>query len=236
MANAALEIVKLDAGYGSAQVLFDVSFAIESGAVMALLGRNGMGKSTLIKSIVGLASVRAGSIRVEGKDVAGWPSYRVARSGVGLVPEGRQIFTDLTVAENLVATARPAPGNDGWSLDAVYTLFPRLAERRGNYGNQLSGGEQQMLAIGRALMTQPRILILDEATEGLAPLVRAEIWKTLATLKARRLSVLVVDRDVRALAQLADRFIILEKGRVVESGAAVELISNRVLIERYVGV
>ena len=236
MANAALEIVKLDAGYGSAQVLFDVSFAIESGAVMALLGRNGMGKSTLIKSIVGLASVRAGSIQVEGKDVAGWPSYRVARAGVGLVPEGRQIFTDLTVAENLVATARPALAQAGWTLDAVYTLFPRLAERRGNYGNQLSGGEQQMLAIGRALMTQPRILILDEATEGLAPLVRAEIWKTLATLKARRLSVLVVDRDVRALAQLADRFIILEKGRVVESGAAVELVSNRSLIERYVGV
>ena len=236
MSGPALAIEQLAAGYGSAQVLFDISLEIAAGEVLALIGRNGMGKSTLIKSMVGLANIRSGTVRVGGKDVTHWPSYRIARAGIGLVPEGRQIFSDLTVAENLIATARRASGENAWTVDGVYALFPRLQERRHHFGNQLSGGEQQMLAIGRALLTQPRLLILDEATEGLAPLVRAEIWKTLGALKTRGLTVLVVDRDVRALSILADRFAILDKGRLAASGPAAELARDRSLVERYVGV
>ncbi len=227
---------QLEAGYGSARVLFGVDLQVRRGEVVALMGRNGMGKTTLVKSIVGLASRMGGRILVEGRDVSRWASYRVARAGIGLVPEGRQVFSALTAEENLLATARRSAAPDAWTLESVYRLFPRLAERRWHYGNQLSGGEQQMLAIGRALLTQPALLMLDEATEGLAPLIRREIWSTLRTLKARGLSVLVVDRDLRALGALADRYVILEKGRVARTGPARELTAERTLIEGYLGV
>ena len=227
---------QLEAGYGSAQVLFGIDLQVRRGEVVALMGRNGMGKTTLIRTIIGLATRMGGRILVEGKDVTRWASYRVARAGVGLVPEGRQVFAALTTEENLVATARESSAPGAWTLESVYRLFPRLAERRRHYGNQLSGGEQQMLAIGRALLTQPALLLLDEATEGLAPLIRQEIWRTLQTLKERGLSVLVVDRDLKALGALADRYVILEKGRVARSGPSRELLSERALIERYLGV
>ncbi|MSQ71630.1 MAG: ABC transporter ATP-binding protein [Betaproteobacteria bacterium] len=235
-ADAVLSIEKLDAGYGSAQVLFGVDIDVRRSEVVALMGRNGMGKTTLVKSIVGLAARMAGRILVGGEDVTRWASYRVARKGVGLVPEGRHVFSALTTEENLVATAREPAGGNAWSLDGVFELFPRLAERRRHYGNQLSGGEQQMLAIGRALLTQPTLLILDEATEGLAPLIRQEIWRTLQVLKSRGLSVLVVDRNLRALGALADRYVVLEKGRVARTGPASDLLDQRALIERYIGV
>ena len=236
IAAQVLATEQLEAGYGSAQVLFGIDLQVARGEVVALMGRNGMGKTTLIRTIIGLATRMGGRILVEGRDVTRWASYRVARAGVGLVPEGRQVFAALTTEENLVATARESAAPDAWTLESVYRLFPRLAERRHHYGNQLSGGEQQMLAIGRALLTQPALLMLDEATEGLAPLIRQEIWRTLQTLKERGLSVLVVDRDLKALGALADRYVILEKGRVARSGPARELISERALIERYLGV
>ena len=235
-AATVLATEQLEAGYGSAQVLFGIDLQVARGEVVALMGRNGMGKTTLIRTIIGLATRMGGRILVDGRDVTRWASYRVARAGVGLVPEGRQVFAALTTEENLVATARESAAPDAWTLESVYRLFPRLAERRHHYGNQLSGGEQQMLAIGRALLTQPALLMLDEATEGLAPLIRQEIWRTLQTLKERGLSVLVVDRDLKALGALADRYVILEKGRVARSGPARELISERALIERYLGV
>ncbi len=235
-ADAVLSVEKLDAGYGSAQVLFAVDIEVRRSEVLALMGRNGMGKTTLAKSILGLATRMAGRVLVGNEDVISWPSYRVARKGVGLVPEGRHVFSALTTEENLLATARESVATDAWTLAGVYRLFPRLAERRRQYGNQLSGGEQQMLAIGRALLTQPTLLILDEATEGLAPLIRQEIWRTLQVLKARGLSVLVVDRDLRALGALADRYVVLEKGRVARTGPASDLLLQRALIERYIGV
>jgi branched-chain amino acid transport system ATP-binding protein len=227
-----LEIRGLCAGYGSAQVLFGVDLEIAAGEVMALMGRNGMGKSTLVRSVLGLTFVSAGTVTVAGRNVTGWPSYRVARTGIGWVPEGRQVFAALTIEENLLVAARPGP----WTVAKVYGLFPPLAGRKHHYGNQISGGEQQMLAIGRALLTQPALLVLDEATEGLAPLVRQEIWRTLARLKESGQSVLIVDRDFAALARLADRFAVMEKGRVVHSGPAAELVANRAAIERFVGV
>ena len=231
MTNA-LEIRNLYAGYGSAEVLFGVNLAVGTGEVLALMGRNGMGKSTLIRAILGLTSVRGGTVSVAGCDVTGWPSHRVAQAGVGWVPEGRQIFAALTVEENLRVAARPGQ----WKTEAVYRLFPRLAERKGHFGNQISGGEQQMLAIGRALLTQPAILILDEATEGLAPLVRLEIWRTLARLKEQRQTVLIVDRDFDALRRFADRIAVMDKGRVAHAGPASELTAKRAEIERLVGV
>ena len=231
MTNA-LEIRNLYAGYGSAEVLFGVNLAVGTGEVLALMGRNGMGKSTLIRAILGLTSVRGGTVSVAGCDVTGWPSHRVAQAGVGWVPEGRQIFAALTVEENLRVAARPGQ----WKMDAVYRLFPRLAERKGHFGNQISGGEQQMLAIGRALLTQPAILILDEATEGLAPLVRLEIWRTLARLKEQRQTVLIVDRDFEALRRFADRIAVMDKGRLAHAGPASELTAKRAEIERLVGV
>jgi branched-chain amino acid transport system ATP-binding protein len=230
--SAALEVCKLHAGYGSAEVLFGVDLAIAAGEVLALMGRNGMGKSTLIRAILGLSSVSGGSVSVAGRDVTGWPSHRVARAGVGWVPEGRQIFAALTIEENLRVAARAGQ----WTLEAVYQLFPRLAERKRHFGSQISGGEQQMLAIGRALLTQPAILILDEATEGLAPLVRVEMWRTLTRLKQRGQTVLIVDRDFNALARFADRIAVMEKGRLAHTGAASELTTNRAGIERLVGV
>ena len=227
-----LALRDVHSGYGSAEVLFGVTLEIGQGEMLALLGRNGMGKSTLIRTILGLTALNAGSIQVRGKDVSGWPSHRVARAGIGWVPEGRQVFTDLTIEENLLVSSR----SGHWTLDRVYQLFPRLQERKRHYGNQISGGEQQMLAIGRALLTQPAVLILDEATEGLAPLVRQEIWRTLGVLKQSGQSALIVDRDLAALAGLADRFAVMEKGRIVFSGSGAQLQSERGSIERYIHV
>jgi branched-chain amino acid transport system ATP-binding protein len=228
----ALEVKDLRAGYGSAEVLFGVSLAIGASEVLAMMGRNGMGKSTLIRSILGLTAVSAGTVQVAGKDVTRWPSHRVARAGVGWVPEGRQIFAGLTIEENLLVSARKG----SWNLEKVYGLFPRLRERKQHFGNQISGGEQQMLAIGRALLTQPAVLMLDEATEGLAPLIRLEIWRTLGALKSSGQSVLIVDRDLDALAKLADRFAVMEKGRVALSGTNLELHTKRSEIERFLHV
>jgi branched-chain amino acid transport system ATP-binding protein len=227
-----LSVRHLQASYGTAQVLFDVSFTVNAGEVVTLLGRNGMGKTTTIRSIMGLVRPH-GEIRFDGAAVTGLPPYKVAQAGVGLVPEGRQIFPNLTVEENLVATAAARTGSRRWNLDAVYELFPRLKERRGNMGNQLSGGEQQMLAIGRALMTNPKLLILDEATEGLAPLIRAEIWDCLKRLRGEHQSILVIDKNVDALAGFADRHVIIEKGRSVWTGTSEELMADADLKDRY---
>ena len=227
-----LEVRDLQTAYGRSQVLFDISLQIEAGQVVTLLGRNGMGKTTTVRSIMGITPSRSGTIVFEGKEIQRLPSYRVAKAGIGLVPEGRQVFPNLTVRENLVATRR----GSGWTLEKVYELFGQLRERQGNYGNQLSGGEQQMLAIGRALMTNPRLLILDEATEGLAPLIRAEIYRSIGQLKAGGLSLLVIDKDVRALTRVADRHFVLEKGRVVWSGSSAELAANQDLQHKHLGV
>jgi branched-chain amino acid transport system ATP-binding protein len=221
--------------YGLSQVLFGVSLSIAPGEMVTLMGRNGMGKTTTVRSIMGLTPARAGSIRFAGSDIRGLPSYRVAQRGLGLVPEGRQIFPNLTVRENLAATAVARDGAV-WTLETVYGLFPRLAERDASMGNQLSGGEQQMLAIGRALMTNPRLLILDEATEGLAPLIRAEIWRCLARLKASGLAILVIDKNVDTLIRVADRHFLIERGRVVWSGASRELAAAPEVQHRYLGV
>jgi len=230
--SALLDVRGLEAAYGASQVLFGIDLAIGAGEVVTLLGRNGMGKTTTIRAILGLVPPRAGTIGFAGDAIAGWPSHRIARAGIGLVPEGRQVFPNLTVEENLVATARPGE----WTLRRVHALFPRLAERAGNMGNQLSGGEQQMLAIGRALMTNPRLLVLDEACEGLAPIVRAEIWRILAELKATGLSILVVDKNVKALLRLADRHVIVEKGRVVWTGSSDALAADEAAQHRHLGV
>jgi len=227
-----LEVRGLEAAYGASQVLFGVDLEVGAGEVVALLGRNGMGKTTTLRAVTGLTPPRAGSVRLGGAAVAGWPAHRIARAGLGLVPEGRQVFPNLTVRENLLATAR----GTGWSLETVVALFPPLASRSDNLGSQLSGGEQQMLAIGRALMTNPRLLILDEATEGLAPLVRAEIWRVIARLKREGLSILVVDKNLRALLRLADRHVILEKGRVVWTGASPALAADEAMQHRFLGV
>jgi branched-chain amino acid transport system ATP-binding protein len=227
-----LEIRDLQTAYGRSQVLFGVSLDVPPSQVVSLLGRNGMGKTTTIKSIMGITTPKAGEVQFDGKELRGLPSYRIAQAGLGLVPEGRQVFPNLTVRENLVATSR---GNS-WDLGRVYALFPQLKERQGNYGNQLSGGEQQMLAIGRALMTNPKLLILDEATEGLAPLIRTEIYRSIAQLKSEGLSILVIDKDVKALSRVADRHYVLEKGRVVWSGTSAELTGNTELQHRYLGV
>ena len=229
----------LEAAYGASQVLFGVDLRVGAGEVVTLLGRNGMGKTTTVRTIMGLLPLKAGRVTFDGRDIAGMPSYRVAKAGLGLVPEGRQIFPNLTVRENLVATARPPTGgasSEGWTLARIYDLFPRLRERADNMGNQLSGGEQQMLAIGRALMTNPRLLILDEATEGLAPLIRAEIWRCLAALKSLGQSILVIDKNVEALTRFADRHTIIEKGRVVWTGTSTDLRTNEELQHRYLGV
>ena len=219
MSDAILELDGIETCYGLSQVLFGISLSIAPGEMVTLMGRNGMGKTTTVRSIMGLTPARAGRVRFLGEDIRGLPSYRVAQLGIGLVPEGRQIFPNLNVRENLVATAVKRAGGT-WTLERVYELFPRLAEREASMGNQLSGGEQQMLAIGRALMTNPRLLILDEATEGLAPLIRQEIWRCLARLKESGLSVLVIDKNVGALMRVADRHFLIERGRVVWTGAS----------------
>jgi branched-chain amino acid transport system ATP-binding protein len=231
-----LSVRHLQAAYGAAQVLFDISLDVGAGEVVTLLGRNGMGKTTTIKSIMGLLRSRGGEVRFDGAVMTGLAPYRVAQAGIGLVPEGRQIFPTLTVEENLVATAAARTGSRRWNLDAVYDLFPRLKERRGNLGTQLSGGEQQMLAIGRALMTNPKLVILDEATEGLAPLIRTEIWTCLKRLRGERQSILVIDKNVDALASFADRHVIIEKGRSVWTGTSAELIADATLKDRYLHV
>jgi branched-chain amino acid transport system ATP-binding protein len=236
-AAAVLEVRHLQAAYGDSQVLFDVSFDVGAGEVVTLLGRNGMGKTTTISAIMGIVRPRAGEVVFAGAAVTGWPSFRIAQRGAGLVPEGRQVFPNLTVRENLLALAanrdaRPGP----WELDGVLALFPALAARLDGAGSLLSGGEQQMLAIGRALMTNPRLLILDEATEGLAPLVREEIWQVLARLKADGQSILLVDKNVKALSRIADRHYVLEKGRVVWSGDSAALRAHPELQNRYLGV
>ena len=235
---ALLDVDGLTAFYGTSQALFGLSFAARAGECVTLLGRNGMGKTTTVKSVVGMLRSRKGSVRFDGADISGWPSYRIAQAGVGLVPEMRQIFPTLTVRENLVATARARAGVGAapWTLDRVYALFPRLAERASNMGNQLSGGEQQMLAIGRALMTNPRLLILDEATEGLAPLVRAEIWNCLAALKREGLTLVVIDKNIGPLTRLADRHFIVEKGRIAWRGDSAALIASPQVLHQYVGV
>ena len=230
-----LTVEKLQAGYGPAQVLFDVSFTVGAGEVVTLLGRNGMGKTTTIRTIMGLLPARGGSATFEGEPLIALPPYRIAQRGLGLVPEGRQVFPTLSVEENLVATAA-SRFSDAWTLARVYEFFPRLAERRYNMGNQLSGGEQQMLAIGRALMTNPKLLILDEATEGLAPLVRAEIWACLGRLKSEGQAILLVDKHLDALTKIADRHVVIEKGHVVWTGTSAALMADRSVKERYLQV
>ena len=214
-----LRVDSLAAGYGHSQVLFDVSLAVDAGQVVTLMGRNGMGKTTTVRALMGMlpalgGRVLAGRVGWQGASILGQPAHVIARQGLGLVPEGRQVFPTLTVLENLTATARPGL----WTLPRVLELFPRLGERAGNLGARLSGGEQQMLAIGRALLTNPSLLILDEATEGLAPLVRAEIWAVLARLKAEGLAILLIDKNLGAVMRLSDHLVIVEKGRSVWSG------------------
>lgn len=232
-----LSVRSLQSAYGRSQVLFDVGLDIAEGEVVTLLGRNGMGKTTTVRSIMGLLAPKGGEISFEGRAVAGIAPEKIARCGIGLVPEGRQVFPTLSVRENLVATAsnrlkRSSP----WTLERVYALFPRLQERAGQSARTLSGGEQQMLAVGRALMTNPKLLILDEATEGLAPVIRAEIWGCIEALKAQGQSILLIDKNINVLKRIADRHYIIEKGRTVWSGSSNDLAANAELVHRYVGV
>ncbi|MHA7060574.1 ABC transporter ATP-binding protein [Azospirillum argentinense] len=232
-----LRVANLTAAYGSSQALFGMELSVDAGEAVTLMGRNGMGKTTTIKAIMGLVAPTGGSIVFEGTEIAGRPPHRIARAGIALVPEGRQVFPTLTVRENLIATAANRfARRDPWTVERVHALFPRLAERAGNLARNLSGGEQQMLAVGRALMTNPKLLILDEATEGLAPLVRQEIWDCLARLKDEGQAILVVDKNVHALAALADRHHVIEKGRLVWSGSSAALLADPTLKERYLGV
>ena len=232
-----LEVRALEAAYGTSQVLFGVDFAVRAGEVVTLLGRNGMGKTTTVRAIMGILPPRAGAVHLDGHALTGLPAYRVAQRGLGLVPEGRQIFPTLTVRENLVATAANRLRlPDPWTVEKVFALFPQLAARARAYGGTLSGGEQQMLAIGRALMTNPRLLILDEATEGLAPLIRTEIWRCVERVKAAGQSILLIDKNVRALTRVADTHYVLEKGRIVWSGTSAELAAREDVQHRYLGV
>ena len=236
-ATPLLEVDGIETCYGLSQVLFGLSLSVRTGEMVALMGRNGMGKTTTIRSIMGMTPARSGTIRFAGEKVRSLPSYKIAKLGIGLVPEGRQIFPNLSVRENLVATAanRRAAATP-WSVERVYELFPSLAARARSMGGTLSGGEQQMLAVGRALMTNPRLLILDEATEGLAPLVRDEIWRCLERLKADGLSILVIDKNVEMLTRLADHHYVLEKGRVVWSGTSAELRARADVQHKYLGI
>jgi branched-chain amino acid transport system ATP-binding protein len=232
-----LELDQVETFYGTIQALFGMSLRCEEGQVTTLLGRNGMGKTTTVGSIMGALACRSGSIRFDGQPVNGKPAYEVAQLGIGLVPEGRQIFPNLSVRENLIATAANfSASNDPWTLARVLEFFPRLGERLDNQGNQLSGGEQQMLAIGRALMLNPRLLILDEATEGLAPLIRQEIWRRLEQLKQSGMTILLIDKNIDEFAHIADRHFIVEKGQVVWQGDSATLNSNAELKSRYLGI
>ena len=235
--SSLLEIRGLEVAYGASQVLFGIDLAMAEGEAATLLGRNGMGKTTTLRALCGLEPVRAGSIRFMGEDITGWRPDRIGRAGIALVPEGRQCFPNLTVDEHLVAFfANRRQVAEPWTPARVYALFPRLAERRKNLGNQLSGGEQQMLAIGRALVTNPRLLVLDEATEGLAPLIRDEIWACLSALRAAGQSVLVVDKYVEKLIALADRHTVIERGQVVWRGSSAELDADHGIWHRYLGI
>ncbi len=227
-----LLVEDLQAAYGDSKVLFGMSLEVQRGQVVTLLGRNGMGKTTTVRTIFGLLKPRGGRVSIDGVDVTGAAPHRIARLGVGLVPEGRLIFPDLTVQENLMATARPGK----WDLGRIHAMFPRLKERGRNMGNQLSGGEQQMLAIGRALMTNPDLIVLDEATEGLAPLIREQIWDCLIHLKSEGEAILVIDKNVEALARFADRHYVVEKGQVVWGGSTDDLKSNPQVKDRFLGV
>jgi branched-chain amino acid transport system ATP-binding protein len=230
-----LTVEGLQASYGDSRVLFGIDLSVARGEVVTLLGRNGMGKTTTVRSIFGLLRPRGGRVSINGRDLTAAAPHLVARAGLGLVPEGRQVFAPLTVEENLIATARTR-GKAKWTLDKVYALFPRLKERRRNMGDQLSGGEQQMLAVGRALMTNPALIVLDEATEGLAPLIREEIWSCLRHLKDEGEAILIIDKNVDALARFADRHVVIEKGRVVWTGTTPELIATPDVKTRFLHV
>lgn len=231
-----LLVERLAASYGPAQVLFDISFSVAEGEVVTLIGRNGMGKTTTIFALMGLLPPEDGEATFDGLSLIGLPPFRIAQAGLGLVPEGRQIFPTLTVEENLVATGATRPGAKQWTLDRVYGFFPALAERRNHMGNELSGGEQQMLAIGRALMTNPKLLILDEATEGLAPKIRTEIWQCLRRLKQEGQSILIVDKHLEALLRFADHHVVIEKGHVVWTGTSAALAADPSIRQRYLQV
>jgi len=231
-----LSVERLAASYGPAQVLFDISFSVGSGEVVTLIGRNGMGKTTTISTLMGLLQPEGGVATFDGLSLVGLPPFRIAQAGLGLVPEGRQVFPTLTVEENLIATGAARFGAARWTLDRVYNFFPALAERRGHMGNELSGGEQQMLAIGRALMTNPKLLILDEATEGLAPKIRAEIWQCLAHLKHEGQAILIVDKHLEALLRFADRHVVIEKGHVVWTGSSAALAADPTIRQRYLQI
>lgn len=232
-----LRVTDIQTFYGRSQVLFGVSLAVGAGEVIAVMGRNGMGKTTLVRSILGLTPPKSGSIHFGGFELTHQPSYVAARAGIALVPEGRQIFPTLTVCENLIATAANRSGStDPWTLDRVFEMFPRLAERKQSYGKTLSGGEQQMLAIGRALMTNAKLLILDDATEGLAPMVCTEIWNCIEQLKETGQAIFIIDRNLEALMRIADRHYIMEKGRFVWSGNTAAFVAQPALRQRYLGV
>jgi len=230
-----LEIKSLQSWYGPSQALFGVDLNIRPGQVVTLLGRNGMGKTTIVRSIMGLAHCRADCLQFNGRSLLGLPAFRVARLGIGLVPEGRQVFPNLSVEEHLQVAAKKRPGG-AWSTAAIYELFPRLHERRLHMGNQLSGGEQQMLAIGRALSTEPKLLILDEATEGLAPLIRQDIWNAIERLRETGLSILLIDKNLNDLLRISEQHFILNRGKIVWSGTSAELRDNEELKQRYLGL
>jgi branched-chain amino acid transport system ATP-binding protein len=231
-----LSVERLAASYGPAQILFDITFSVGEGEVVTLLGRNGMGKTTTIFALMGLLSPEDGTATFDGLSLIGLPPFRIAQAGLGLVPEGRQIFPTLTVEENLVATGATRFGAKQWTLGRVYDFFPALQERRNHMGNELSGGEQQMLAIGRALMTNPKLLILDEATEGLAPKIRTEIWQCLTRLKQEGQAILIVDKHLEALLRFADRHVVIEKGHVVWTGTSAALAADPSVRQRYLQV
>ena len=231
-----LKVDAIESSYGTSQVLFGMTLEVKAGEVVTLMGRNGMGKTTTIRSIIGLMKPQKGTILFEGQKISGLPSHQIAKAGIGLVPEGRQIFPNLTVRENLIATAHNRLGsNDPWVLDKVLTRFPSLKARISGMGNELSGGEQQMLAIGRALMTNPKLLVLDEATEGLAPQIRAEIWRCLEDLKGQGQAILVIDKNVAALTRIADRHYIIEKGQVVWTGSSEAILAEPEIQHKYLG-
>jgi branched-chain amino acid transport system ATP-binding protein len=231
-----LRVEKLAAAYGPAQVLFDITFTVNDGEVVTLIGRNGMGKTTTIFALMGLVPPSSGAASFDGTSLIGLPPYSIAQAGIGLVPEGRQIFPTLSVEENLIATGAARFGKAQWTLERVYQFFPSLAARKSNMGNELSGGEQQMLAIGRALMTNPKLLILDEATEGLAPKIRTEIWNCLLKLKQEGQAILIVDKHINALMKIADNHVVIEKGRVVWTGTSQALAADATVKQRYLQV
>lgn len=232
-----LEVSAINSFYGQSQVLFNMSLTVKDGEVVTLMGRNGMGKTTTIRSIMGLTPARQGTIRFKDEEITSQSPYRIARLGIGLVPEGRLISPNLSVEENLVATANAGPDGKGrWDLEAIWKMFPKLWERKSSMGNQISGGEQQMLAIARALMTNPELLLLDEATEGLAPLVRQEIWRCLRNLKDEGQSILVIDKNIQALTEIADRHYIIEKGSVVWEGTSHRLLEDQTAKQQYLGI